>query len=85
MVSLYYALPKEKESDCQKFNLSVQLLPGNLSLHVTILSVVCLLSQLVGLVVLWEKQINEMLIKCIAPTVKMDEEERVYKLKIEVM
>uniref|UniRef100_A0A8D0A9C0 Complement C3-like n=1 Tax=Sander lucioperca TaxID=283035 RepID=A0A8D0A9C0_SANLU len=30
MVSLYYALPKEKESDCQKFNLSVQLLPGNL-------------------------------------------------------
>uniref|UniRef100_A0A8D0AAI4 NTR domain-containing protein n=1 Tax=Sander lucioperca TaxID=283035 RepID=A0A8D0AAI4_SANLU len=30
MVSLYYAVPKEKESDCQKFNLSVQLLPGNL-------------------------------------------------------
>ncbi|XP_045904229.1 complement C3-like [Micropterus dolomieu] len=28
MVSLYYALPKEKESDCQKFNLSVQLIPG---------------------------------------------------------
>nr|XP_046263009.1 complement C3-like [Scatophagus argus] len=27
MVSLYYALPKEKESDCQRFNLSVQLLP----------------------------------------------------------
>ncbi|XP_028443323.1 complement C3 isoform X2 [Perca flavescens] len=27
MVSLYYAMPKEKESDCQKFNLSVQLLP----------------------------------------------------------
>ncbi|XP_032389036.1 complement C3 isoform X2 [Etheostoma spectabile] len=27
MVSLYYALPNEKESDCQKFNLSVQLLP----------------------------------------------------------
>ncbi|XP_062283382.1 complement C3-like isoform X1 [Scomber scombrus] len=27
MVSLYYALPKEKESDCEKFNLSVQLLP----------------------------------------------------------
>nr|AIA08688.1 complement component C3 [Oplegnathus fasciatus] len=26
-VSLYYALPKEMESDCQKFNLSVQLLP----------------------------------------------------------
>ncbi|XP_076583460.1 complement C3-like [Chaetodon auriga] len=30
MVSLYYALPKEKESDCQKFNLSVQLLPDKL-------------------------------------------------------
>ncbi|XP_029287432.1 complement C3a.1 [Cottoperca gobio] len=27
MVSLYYALPKEKVSDCQRFNLSVQLLP----------------------------------------------------------
>uniref|UniRef100_A0A8C7XR24 Complement component c3a, duplicate 5 n=1 Tax=Oryzias sinensis TaxID=183150 RepID=A0A8C7XR24_9TELE len=26
MVSLYYALPEEKESDCQKFNMSVQLL-----------------------------------------------------------
>ncbi|KAF1388627.1 hypothetical protein PFLUV_G00092250 [Perca fluviatilis] len=42
MVSLYYALPKEKESDCQKFNLSVQLLPE-----------------------------------------KMDEDEEIYKLKIE--
>ncbi|XP_041789937.1 complement C3-like [Chelmon rostratus] len=30
MVSLYYALPKERESDCQKFNLSVQLLPEKL-------------------------------------------------------
>ena len=30
MVSLYYALPKETESDCQKFNLSVQLKPGDL-------------------------------------------------------
>uniref|UniRef100_A0A8C7XQI0 Uncharacterized protein n=1 Tax=Oryzias sinensis TaxID=183150 RepID=A0A8C7XQI0_9TELE len=29
MVSLYYALPEEKESDCQKFNMSVQLLLGN--------------------------------------------------------
>ncbi|XP_034086505.1 complement C3-like [Gymnodraco acuticeps] len=27
MVSLYYALPEQKESDCQKFNLSVQLIP----------------------------------------------------------
>uniref|UniRef100_A0A8C4F0G1 NTR domain-containing protein n=1 Tax=Dicentrarchus labrax TaxID=13489 RepID=A0A8C4F0G1_DICLA len=27
MVSLYYALPKEKESDCQRFNLSVELIP----------------------------------------------------------
>uniref|UniRef100_A0A3B3VLY9 Complement C3-like n=1 Tax=Poecilia latipinna TaxID=48699 RepID=A0A3B3VLY9_9TELE len=27
MVSLYYTIPKEKESDCQKFNLSVQLIP----------------------------------------------------------
>ncbi|XP_028450259.1 complement C3 [Perca flavescens] len=44
MVSLYYALPKEKESDCQKFNLSMQLLPE-----------------------------------------KMDEDENIYKLRIEVL
>ncbi|XP_027138175.1 complement C3 [Larimichthys crocea] len=44
MVSLYYALPKEKESDCQNFNLSVQLIPD-----------------------------------------KMDENEKIYKLKIEVL
>ncbi|KAF3833602.1 hypothetical protein F7725_024806 [Dissostichus mawsoni] len=29
MESLYYTLPKQKESDCQKFNLSVQLIPGS--------------------------------------------------------
>ncbi|XP_058496236.1 complement C3-like isoform X2 [Solea solea] len=44
MVSLYYALPKEKESDCQKFNLSVELIPE-----------------------------------------KMDEDEAIYKLRIEVL
>ncbi|KAF7652290.1 hypothetical protein LDENG_00098660, partial [Lucifuga dentata] len=43
MVSLYYALPKEKESDCQKFSLSVELLPE-----------------------------------------KMDDNEKIYKLRIEV-
>lgn len=32
VVSLYYALPSEKENDCQKFNMSVQLIPGNMSL-----------------------------------------------------
>uniref|UniRef100_A0A671XRH2 NTR domain-containing protein n=1 Tax=Sparus aurata TaxID=8175 RepID=A0A671XRH2_SPAAU len=31
MVSLYYALPEETESDCQKFNLSVQLKPENMN------------------------------------------------------
>ena len=30
MVSLYYRPPKEEESDCQKFNLSVQLIKGKL-------------------------------------------------------
>ncbi|XP_053713561.1 complement C3-like isoform X2 [Synchiropus splendidus] len=30
MVSLYYAIPKEKESDCGKFNLSVQLIPDTI-------------------------------------------------------
>ncbi|KAM7010032.1 complement C3-like [Tautogolabrus adspersus] len=30
MVSLYYAQPKEKESDCQKFDLSVQVIPEKL-------------------------------------------------------
>ncbi|XP_061625502.1 complement C3-like isoform X1 [Phyllopteryx taeniolatus] len=44
MVSLYYALPSEKESDCQNFNLSVQLIPE-----------------------------------------KINKEEKIYKLKIEVM
>uniref|UniRef100_A0A667XK00 Complement component c3a, duplicate 5 n=1 Tax=Myripristis murdjan TaxID=586833 RepID=A0A667XK00_9TELE len=44
LVSLYYALPREKESDCQRFNLSVQMLP-----------------------------------------VKMDENEKIYKLKIEIL
>ncbi|XP_033961650.1 complement C3-like [Pseudochaenichthys georgianus] len=45
MVSLYYTLPKQKESDCQKFNLSVQLIPAD----------------------------------------KMDEDEKIYKLRIEVL
>ncbi|XP_040001308.1 complement C3-like [Xiphias gladius] len=44
MVSLYYARPVEKESDCQKFNLSVELRPD-----------------------------------------KMDEDEKIYKLRIEVL
>ncbi|XP_058496249.1 complement C3-like isoform X3 [Solea solea] len=44
MVSLYYALLTEKESDCQKFNLSVELIPE-----------------------------------------KMDEDEAIYKLRIEVL
>lgn len=29
MVSLYYALPKERESDCTMFNLTVKLTEGN--------------------------------------------------------
>lgn len=32
MVSLYYAMPREKASDCQKFHLSVQLIPGKAAL-----------------------------------------------------
>ncbi|XP_035515480.1 complement C3-like [Morone saxatilis] len=44
MVSVYYTLPKERDSDCQKFNLSVQLIPE-----------------------------------------KMDEDEKIYKLRIDVM
>uniref|UniRef100_A0A4W6E061 Uncharacterized protein n=1 Tax=Lates calcarifer TaxID=8187 RepID=A0A4W6E061_LATCA len=44
MVSLYYALPKEKESDCEKFNMTVELIPD-----------------------------------------KMDEDEKIYKLKIRVL
>uniref|UniRef100_A0A3P9IWJ0 Complement component c3a, duplicate 5 n=1 Tax=Oryzias latipes TaxID=8090 RepID=A0A3P9IWJ0_ORYLA len=38
MVSLYYALPEEKESDCQKFDMSVQLLPGNFVFYSFIVS-----------------------------------------------
>uniref|UniRef100_A0A8D3CZU9 Complement component c3a, duplicate 5 n=1 Tax=Scophthalmus maximus TaxID=52904 RepID=A0A8D3CZU9_SCOMX len=44
MVSLYYALSTEKESDCQKFNMSVELIPE-----------------------------------------KMDDEEKIYKLRIQVL
>ncbi|XP_040891542.1 complement C3-like [Toxotes jaculatrix] len=44
MVSLYYAMPTEKESDCQKFNMSVELIPE-----------------------------------------KLDENEKIYKLRIEVL
>ncbi len=33
MVSLYYALPTEKESDCQKFNLTVQLIPEKMNVE----------------------------------------------------
>ena len=29
MVSYYYTLPQEKERDCEKFNLNVQVLPRN--------------------------------------------------------
>uniref|UniRef100_A0A3Q2ZVH3 Complement C3-like n=1 Tax=Kryptolebias marmoratus TaxID=37003 RepID=A0A3Q2ZVH3_KRYMA len=31
MVSLYYAIPKQKESDCQKFNVSVELEEGKMA------------------------------------------------------
>ncbi|XP_054599980.2 complement C3 [Nothobranchius furzeri] len=31
IVSLYYALPKEKESDCQQFNMSVDLIPEKIT------------------------------------------------------
>uniref|UniRef100_A0A672GY97 Anaphylatoxin-like domain-containing protein n=1 Tax=Salarias fasciatus TaxID=181472 RepID=A0A672GY97_SALFA len=34
MVSVYYALPQEKQSDCQRFNMSVELIPGNLLLSI---------------------------------------------------
>ncbi|XP_019744648.1 complement C3 [Hippocampus comes] len=33
LVSLYYALPSEKESDCQNFDLSVQLIPEKLDVE----------------------------------------------------
>uniref|UniRef100_A0A672HBB9 Complement C3-like n=1 Tax=Salarias fasciatus TaxID=181472 RepID=A0A672HBB9_SALFA len=35
MVSVYYALPQEKQSDCQRFNMSVELIPGHLLLSVS--------------------------------------------------
>uniref|UniRef100_A0A8C8DL88 Complement component c3a, duplicate 5 n=1 Tax=Oryzias sinensis TaxID=183150 RepID=A0A8C8DL88_9TELE len=38
MVSLYYALPEEKESDCQNFDVSVQLHPGNFVFYSFIVS-----------------------------------------------
>uniref|UniRef100_A0A672HAG4 Complement C3-like n=1 Tax=Salarias fasciatus TaxID=181472 RepID=A0A672HAG4_SALFA len=33
MVSMYYALPQEKQSDCQRFNMSVELIPEKMDVE----------------------------------------------------
>lgn len=68
MVSLYYAVPKEKETNCQKFNLSVQLLLGNLSFHQVLFNESGLYAHL----------------KFVPPE-KMDGDETIYKMKIEIL
>lgn len=69
MVSLYYALPKEKVSDCQKFDMSVRLIPRKASLSP--------FSD--------EKKGTQWWLGVFAPTDKMDEDEKVYKLRIDVL
>lgn len=81
MVSLYYALPKEKESDCQRFNLSVQLLPGNLVPSVSLLTLIYFV--LTSASFSYEKRL--IFIQIFVPPEKMAEDEKIYRLKITVL
>lgn len=71
MVSLYYALPKEKESDCQKFNVSVKLIEGN----------DLLLSQTLAVT----GKIFELFFASFLPAESMQDNKQTYKLTIKVL
>lgn len=87
MVSLYYALPKEKKSNCDRFNLSVQVFEGtwfyffsiseNILLHLTISSLTAL-----PFFSLRSCRLRHLVF---ASTEKLDEVESVYKLTIKVL
>lgn len=72
MLSLYYALPKEKPSDCQKFDLSVELIPGKAAP-----------SPFPG--ERRKKKKAQWWTDAFAPTDKTDEHEKVYKLRIDIL
>lgn len=87
MVSLYYALPKEKKSNCDRFNLSVQVFEGtwfyffsiseNILLHLTFSSLTAL-----PFFSLRSCRLRHLVF---ASTEKLDEVESVYKLTIKVL
>lgn len=87
MVSLYYALPKEKKSNCDRFNLSVQVFEGtwfyffsiseNIFLHLTFSSLTAL-----PFFSLRSCRLRHLVF---ASTEKLDEVESVYKLTIKVL
>lgn len=87
MVSLYYGLPKEKENNCDRFNLSVQVFQGtwfnffsiseNIFLHLTFSSLTAL-----PFFSLRSCRLRHLVF---ASTEKLDEVESVYKLTIKVL
>lgn len=87
MVSLYYALPKEKKSNCDRFNLSVQVFEGtwfyffsiseNIFPHLTFSSLTAL-----PFFSLRSCCLRHLVF---ASTEKLDEVESVYKLTIKVL
>lgn len=79
--SLYYALPSEKQSNCQKFNLTVQLLPGNFSVFCgCFLFYLCLF--FLYLPVYLYEQTNS---KVVSPLERVDGDQMIYKMKIAVL
>lgn len=87
MVSLYYALPKEKKSNCDRFNLSVQVFEGtwfyffsiseNILLHLTFSSLTAL-----PFFSLRSCRLRHLVF---ASTEKLNEVESVYKLTVKVL
>lgn len=100
MVSLYYSLPKEKESDCEKFNLSVALIPGTLVpsfclflsyLMVFVLLLICFFYVSVNLFTkyffLLQYERNQYINYHVmfVPPEKTNDDEKIYRLRIEVL
>lgn len=105
MVSLYYALSTEKESDCQKFNMSVELIPGNLPPlvscclfviichHLSVCLLLCACFVFPNCILRVQHSVKYfslmtkdfMLMRYVASAEKMDDEEKIYKLRIQVL
>lgn len=81
MVSLFYALPKEKHSDCQKFNMTVQLLPGSSTCVLCLF--VCLHELVLYLTAVTFHQTNRVqtILSVVFPE-KTSEVEKIYNMRI---